>query len=290
MGYLVYIRSLQCNESPSLLDLFLKPCRGRTCMGPEKAWLENNLCGRHYSARVMRITALTNCWSEDPRMASLSKRIFSGPFLSVPWHRSCQSRHALFSRWISIDTTSSAWDDIGEHRWAAVVMEVAACCIAVEMRHQRPNFGQALLTERETWEAQHVELAQFHPCTNRSYRSAVQNGRWYCDVSLVEAFVYLHVSAWNIVFPIDHVDASRCEDISPKPVFFLAGSGNPDLARNRVSLCVREKQLLKTCHLRWTLRVLSLASGGEIASRSLGQKPRWPALFPFPNRFHEGHL
>ena len=188
-------------------------------MGPEKAWLEQNLRGRHFSARVMRITALTNCWSEDPRMASLSKRIFSGPFLSLPLHRSCQIRHALFSRWISIDTTSSAWDDIGEHRWAAVVMEVAACCIAVEMRHQRPNFGQALLTERETWEAQHVELAQFHPCTNRSYRSAVQNGRWYCDVSLVEAFVYLHVSAWNIVFPIDH--ASRCEDISPKPVFFF---------------------------------------------------------------------
>ena len=83
-------------------------------------------------------------------MASLSKRIFSGPFLSLYLPCACQFRHALFSRWISIDTTSNAWDDIGEQRWGAVVMKVAACCIAVEMCHQSPNFGQALLTERET--------------------------------------------------------------------------------------------------------------------------------------------
>ena len=138
-----------------------------------------------------------------------------------------------------------------------------ACCIAVEMCHQCPNFGQVLLTERETWEAQHVELAQFHPCTKRSYRSAVQNGRWYCDVSLVEAFVYLHVSAWNVVFPIDHVDASRCKDISPRPVFvssWFRKSGSctePSLA-----LCPRKK-LLKACQLRlsrWTLCILRMVT------------------------------
>ena len=131
------------------------------------------------------------------------------------------------------------------------------------MCHQCPNFGQVLLSERETWEAQHVESAQFHPCTKRSYRNAVQNGRWYCDVSLVEAFVYLHVSAWNVVFPIDHVDASRCKDISPRPVFvssWFRKSGSctePSLA-----LCPRKK-LLKTCQLRlsrWTLCILRMVT------------------------------